>query len=124
MPPRYPSRQWRGSRRRSAKSTSIAGSIATAVEQQGAATAEITRSVSETGSAAKEMTQHIVEVSAGLQQTGKHAADVSRGAAWLNNAVGELRQTVIAVVRGATAGMGAPARGRRGERAPKTPAHG
>ena len=53
---------WRGSSRPSARSNAIAGSIAAAVEEQGAATAEIARNVAETASAANEMTSHATEV--------------------------------------------------------------
>jgi methyl-accepting chemotaxis protein len=81
----------------------IAGSIAAAVEQQGAATAEIARNVAETASAAHEMTSRTTEVSAEAQTTGARAAEVKDNAAELNKAVGELRRSVIRVVRTATA---------------------
>ncbi len=83
----------------------IAGSIAAAVEEQGAATAEIARNVAETASAANEMTSHATEVSAEAEQTGRHAADVCNDAAGLNAAVGELRHSVIRVVRTSTIEM-------------------
>lgn len=81
----------------------IAGSIAAAVEQQGAATAEIARNVAETASAANDMTSRVSEVTTEAEQTGKHAADVSVNAAALDTAVGELRHSVIRVVRTSTA---------------------
>ena len=80
----------------------IAGSIAAAVEQQGAATAEIARNVAETAAAANEMTSRTTEVSAEAEQTGIHAADVRENAVALNTAVGELRHSVIRVVRTST----------------------
>ena len=83
----------------------IAGSIAAAVEEQGAATAGIARNVTETASAADEMTGHAKDVSVEAEQTGKHAADVCNDAAGLNTAVGELRQSVIRVVRSSTSEM-------------------
>jgi methyl-accepting chemotaxis protein len=80
----------------------IAGSIAAAVEEQGAATAEIARNVTETASAADEMTNRTTEVSTEAEMTGKHAAEVRENAVALNTAVGELRHSVIRVVRTST----------------------
>jgi methyl-accepting chemotaxis protein len=80
----------------------IAGSIAAAVDEQAAATAEIARSVAETASAANEMTSRTAEVSAEAEQTGRHAAEVGENAVALNAAVGELRHSVIRVVRTST----------------------
>jgi methyl-accepting chemotaxis protein len=77
----------------------IASSIAAAVEEQGAATAEIARNVNETALAANEMTNRTAEVSAEAAQTGKHSAEVQDNATLLNTAVGELRHSVIRVVR-------------------------
>ena len=54
----------------------IAGSIAAAVEEQGAATAEIARNVSRDRAAANDDDQRIAEVSAEAEQTGRHADDV------------------------------------------------
>ena len=82
----------------------IAGSIAAAVEQQGAATAEIARNVAETAAAANEMTERTTEVSAEAEQTGQRSrrrCGTTRRA--LNTAVGELRHSVIRVVRTSTA---------------------
>jgi methyl-accepting chemotaxis protein len=80
----------------------IAGSIAAAVDEQGAATAEIARNVAETASAANDVTNHVTEVSAESEQTAKHAIDVRNAAAKLNTAVGELRHSVIRVIRTST----------------------
>ena len=81
----------------------IASTIAAAVEQQGAATAGIARNVTETAAAADEMTNGTMEVSSEAEQTGKRAAGVRENVAALNSAVGELRQTLIRVVRTSTA---------------------
>ena len=81
----------------------IAGSIAAAVEQQGAATAEIARSVGSTAAAASEMTGRTGEVSAEAEQTGRDADTVHANAEGLATAVGELRRTVVRVVRSSTA---------------------
>jgi len=81
----------------------IAGSIAAAVEQQGTATAEIARNVTETASAATEMTTRATEVLGEASGTGRRATEVRDGAAGLNDAVEELRHSVIRVVRTSTA---------------------
>jgi methyl-accepting chemotaxis protein len=83
--------------------SSIASSIAAAVEEQQAATAEIARNVNETAVAANEMTSRASEVSAEAENTAEHAADVRESALGLNTAVGDLRHSVIEVVRTSTA---------------------
>ena len=80
----------------------IASSIAAAVEQQGAATAEIARNVAQTAHAAEEMTTLITEVSMEAEQNGRQASQVHDGAAELAAAVGELKRTVVRVVRTST----------------------
>ena len=80
----------------------IAGSIAAAVEQQGAATAEIARNVAQTASAANEMTQRTGEVSVEAELTGAQAAQVRDHSSGLNEAMEELRHSVIRVVRTST----------------------
>jgi methyl-accepting chemotaxis protein len=82
--------------------STIAGSIAAAVEQQGAATAEIARNVNETAAAATEMTRRIDEVSGEAGKTGEHAAGVRDHAAGLTRQVEELRHVVVRVVRTST----------------------
>jgi methyl-accepting chemotaxis protein len=69
----------------------IASSIAAAVEQQGAATAEIARNVTETAEAANEMTRRTGEVSTEAELTrASAAAEVRDGISALNNqSVGE-----------------------------------
>ncbi len=80
----------------------ISGVIAAAVEEQGAATAEIARNVVETAAAADAMTSRIGEVSAEAEQTGRHAEAVHTNTAGLASAVGDLRHTVIRIVRSST----------------------
>jgi methyl-accepting chemotaxis protein len=80
----------------------ISGSIAAAVEEQGAATAEIARNVTETATAANEMTSRTVEVSTEAEKTGRRAAEVRENATALDAAVGDLRHSVIRVVRTST----------------------
>ncbi len=81
----------------------IAGSVAAAVEQQGAMTAEIAHNVTESASAASEMTTRATEVLGEARETGRHAAEVRDSAAGLNDAAQELRHSVIRVVRTSTA---------------------
>ena len=85
--------------------SAIASSIAAAVEEQGAATAEIARNVTETASAANEMNSRTMEVSSEAEQTGKHALEVRENAEAFNTAVGDLRNSVIRVVRTSAAEM-------------------
>jgi len=81
----------------------IAGSIAAAVEEQGAATAEIARNVSETATAANQMTLKINEVSAEADRTGQRSSRVREDTASLNASVGELKLSVVRIVRTSTA---------------------
>jgi methyl-accepting chemotaxis protein len=80
----------------------IASSIAAAVQQQGAATAEIARNVAHTAAAANEITGRITEVLTEAQDTGQRAADMQIGAAGLADLVSELRRTVVQVIRTST----------------------
>lgn len=86
-----------------AEINSIASSIGAAIEQQGAATAEIARNVAETAAAAGDMTSRTNEVSAEADRTNGHAAVVRENVVALDRAVGELRHSVIRVVRTSTA---------------------
>jgi methyl-accepting chemotaxis protein len=81
----------------------IAGSIAAAVEQQGAATAEIARNVTETAAAANEMSRRIHEVSGEAETTGQRSAKVRESASSLDTMVGDLKRTLVRVVRTSTA---------------------
>jgi methyl-accepting chemotaxis protein len=81
----------------------IAGSIAAAVEEQGAATAEIARNVTETATAANTMTERANEVSVEAGKTGQQAAEVRENTTALDVAMHDLQNTVIRVVRTATA---------------------
>jgi methyl-accepting chemotaxis protein len=77
----------------------IGSSIAAAVEEQGAATAEIARNVAETASAAHAMTDRTTEFSTQAKATGRQAADLRDHTATLDGAIEELRHTVTRVVR-------------------------
>ena len=80
----------------------IAGSIAAAVEQQGAATVEIARNVAENAAAANEMTRRVNDVQAEAARTGQHAATVRQTSGILAGAVDELRHSVVRAVRSST----------------------
>jgi methyl-accepting chemotaxis protein len=80
----------------------IAGSIAAAVEQQGAATAEIARNVTGTASAVHEMSERNDEVSAEAEQAGLYAEAVQDNTQGLDEAVRDLRKAMIRTVRTST----------------------
>jgi len=80
----------------------ISAAIASAVEQQGAATTDIARNVQETSEAAREVSRRILLVSEEAMTTGSRAEQVSGIAAAVAGAVDELRQGLVAIVRSAT----------------------
>ena len=77
----------------------IAGSIAAAVEEQGAATAEIARNVTETTAASHDMTERAQEVSMEAERTGKQAAEVLENITAVDAAMQQLQRSVLHVVR-------------------------
>ncbi|WP_275266309.1 methyl-accepting chemotaxis protein [Rhodovastum atsumiense] len=81
----------------------IAGSIAAAVEEQGAATAEIARNVGNAATAAHAMSGRAAEVSTEATETDRSAAAVQGHAGALAVAMSELRHSVIRAVRTSTA---------------------
>jgi methyl-accepting chemotaxis protein len=83
--------------------STVSGTIADSVEQQAAATAEIARTVTIAANAATEMTSRTNDVSAEAVDTNRHATDVHTSTVALNQAVEELRHSVIRVVRTSTA---------------------
>ena len=80
----------------------ITTSIATAVEQQHAATGEIARNVLETTHAAQEVSARIAEVSAEAATTGRQVTAVQNDAATVGRAVSGLRRTLVHIVRTST----------------------
>nr|WP_294528231.1 HAMP domain-containing methyl-accepting chemotaxis protein [uncultured Rhodopila sp.] len=80
----------------------ISTSVASAVEQQGAATAEIARSVAETADAARVVSERTDNVRGAARQTDAQANDVLQSAGALEKAVQDLRHTVVHVVRTST----------------------
>ncbi len=80
----------------------IAGSISVAMQQQSAATGEIARAVAVTAQAAQAVSGRIDDVSQETQATGERASQVSHGAHRVVDAVAELRQVLVRVVRTAT----------------------
>jgi methyl-accepting chemotaxis protein len=80
----------------------ITGSIAAAVEEQNAATGEIARNVLETTHAAQEVSVRIAEVSTEAAITGRHVEAVRHDSMTVTQSVGELRRTLVQIVRTST----------------------
>ena len=85
--------------------SAIAGQIAAGVEQQGTATSEIARNMAEATDAANAMTGRTGELSGTAADTGRLAVEVRDNIVALNRVAEELRQSVIRVVRSATASV-------------------
>ena len=85
-----------------AEMNAITGSIAAAVDRQGAATEAMAHNVTETAAAAAVMTSRTTEVSSEASETGRQAAEVRNNASGLHTAVEGLRRSVVGVVRTAT----------------------
>jgi len=83
--------------------STIANSIASAVEEQGAATAEIARNVGQTAGAVNEMSDRISEVTTEADQSRQRANEVRESAEHLIHAVNEFRRSVIRIARTSTA---------------------
>ncbi|WP_159999750.1 globin-coupled sensor protein [Roseomonas sp. 18066] len=81
---------------------SITSAVAAAVDAQGSATAAIAHSVVETASAASRMSQRTDDVRAAAAEADRQSEAVRHTAGVLENAVRQLRQTVIRVVRTST----------------------
>jgi methyl-accepting chemotaxis protein len=81
----------------------IAGSIAAAVEEQHAATSEISRNVNETANGAREVSTRITEVSGEATRLGDEAGRVHGSAADVTDAVSSLRRVIVTAVRGSAA---------------------
>lgn len=81
----------------------IAGSIAAAVEQQHAATSEISRNVTETANGAREVSTRITEVSGEATRLGGEAGRVHGCAADVTDAVSSLRRVIVNAVRSSAA---------------------
>ena len=77
----------------------VSTAIAAAVEEQSAATMEISRNVNETASASREVSSRIHEVSEEASVTGNMAKDVGTLSEKVVNAVRDLRNVLIEVVR-------------------------
>ena len=80
----------------------IAGSVAAAVEEQDAATKEISRNVQQSAQAAQEVTERIVAVAQEATLTGKQAAEVEGLLAAMTAQVADLDHVLTRVVRTAT----------------------
>ena len=81
----------------------ISVTVASAVEEQGAATAEIARNMRETATAVTTMTEGAQSVRAAAEEADGQAGAVQRRAKDLGEAVGGLRLSVVRVIRTSTA---------------------
>ncbi len=81
----------------------IASSIASAVEEQHAATSEIARNVNETATGAREVSARITEVSGEAARLGTEAGRVHGAAADVHEAVASLRRVIVHAVRSSAA---------------------
>ncbi|AMA60905.1 methyl-accepting chemotaxis protein [Bradyrhizobium sp. CCGE-LA001] len=81
----------------------VATSVATAMEQQDAATREITRSISESASAAQEVSIKIGNVSRDAASVNERAAEVRQAIAGMSANLEQLRSVVVRTVRDSTA---------------------
>ncbi|MBK4718245.1 HAMP domain-containing protein [Azospirillum sp. YIM DDC1] len=77
----------------------VAAAIAAAMEEQAAATQEISRNVNQTADAAREVSHRIAEVSSEAKATGDRAADVRAIADDVSGSIDELRGILVRVVR-------------------------
>ncbi len=80
----------------------ISSAIAAAMEEQAAATQEISRSVVETSNAAQEVSVRIAAVSSDADQTGAQATGVRAGSDEVATSIDELRRVLVRVVRTST----------------------
>ena len=72
------------------------------MEQQSAATQEISRNVAETSNAAQEVSSRIAMVSEEADQTGSQAAHVRQGSTEVASSIEDLRHVLVRVVRTTT----------------------
>ena len=80
----------------------ISSSIAAAMEQQTAATQEISRNVVETSTAAQEVSFRIAAVSEEADRTGEQATHVKKGSGDVARSIEALRQVLVRIVRTST----------------------
>jgi aerotaxis receptor len=76
--------------------------ILSAIEQQAAATQEITRNVCETATSAREVSSKIQNVSAGAAKVGDQAKNVRRSIAEITDNIAGLQEVLVRVVRTST----------------------
>jgi methyl-accepting chemotaxis protein len=76
--------------------------ILSAIEQQAAATREITRNVTETASSAREVSSKIQNVSAGAAKVGSQAANVRQSISEITSNIAGLQAVLVRVVRTST----------------------
>lgn len=84
----------------------VSATIATAVEQQSAATQEIARNVAQTADANREVARRIALVSSEAKASGEKAASLRSISTRVTDGVSNLRQTLVQVVHGAIHNVG------------------
>jgi methyl-accepting chemotaxis protein len=80
----------------------VSSSIAAAMEEQSATTAEISRNVVETSAAAQQVSTLITAVSRDAAETGGQAGEVRSASTEVASAIHDLRQVLVRVVRTST----------------------
>ncbi len=80
----------------------VASSIAAAMEEQSAATQEISRNVVETSAAAQEVAKLIATVSRDAAEAGEQAGAVRTMSSQVADSIGQLRQVLVRLVRTST----------------------
>jgi len=80
----------------------VSTAVASAIEEQGAATQEIARNVAQTSDAAQEVAERIARVSDEARLTGERAGTVGSISAEVATGIDHLREVLVRVVRTAT----------------------
>jgi methyl-accepting chemotaxis protein len=83
----------------------VASSVASAMEEQDAATREIARSISESAAAAQEVSSKIMHVSRDADSVNQRAAEVRQTISGVSSNLSSLRSVVVRAVRESTAAV-------------------
>ncbi len=76
--------------------------ISASMDKQSQMTAEISRTVTESSEAAREVASQITGVSSEAVETGRRASEISQGSIEIAGKMGDLRETLVRVVRTST----------------------
>ncbi|EJN13100.1 PAS domain S-box [Bradyrhizobium sp. YR681] len=80
----------------------VSAEISVSMDKQSQMTAEISRTVAESSEAAREVASQIVGVSSEAAETGRRASEISQGSLEIAGKMGDLRETLVRVVRTST----------------------